>query len=132
MEGQGLKTTFLVSEKIVKMGRGGRRGKGEGHASNNNCEYKWKKEREYYWMSELTSYSGTADTHISIPSCILSVLIFADQNPKLFHYTLLMADKPKIFNPESSTETFISGLTTCSCIQGKGERKYMEIGLKSY
>lgn len=44
------------------------------------------RKREYYWMSELTSYSGTADMCISIPGCILSVLIFADQNPKLFHY----------------------------------------------
>lgn len=40
MEDQGLKITFLISEKIVEIGGG----RGEGHAGKNNCEYKGKKE----------------------------------------------------------------------------------------
>lgn len=45
MEGQRLKITLLVlKKKVVKMGGGGRRGRGKGHASKSSCEYKWKKE----------------------------------------------------------------------------------------
>jgi len=44
------------------------------------------RKRQYYWMTELTSHSSRGDLQISIPSCVLSVLISAEQNPKLFHY----------------------------------------------
>lgn len=91
MEGQRLKITLLVlKKKVVKMGGGGRRGRVDREEEGKGMLVKVVvstsgRKRVYYWMSELT-FSGTADIHISIPSCVLSVLISADQNPKLFHY----------------------------------------------
>lgn len=77
MEGQGLKITFLISEKIVEIGGG----RGEGHAGKNNCEYKWKKE-----LLDVRAHLLLWDCRYTYFHPKLSVLIFADQNPKLFHY----------------------------------------------
>lgn len=74
------------------------------------------RKREYCWMSALTSHSRTADIHISIPSCVLSVLISATKTQNFFIIVttvfLLIADKHNLSDTETSTETFISGLNT--------------------
>lgn len=83
---QRLKITLLVSKKrLLRWGEGEGEEEGKGMLVKVVVSTSGRK-RVYYWMSELTFSSGTADIHISIPSCVLSVLISADQNPKLFHY----------------------------------------------